>query len=155
MATQAAHAEVWWLSVAGVVAGATVADIGCGPGAMSVELARLVGPSGRVIAVERDQTAPVKFTEAGGTVSVDASLEADGRLLLVIRDTGIGIAEDDMQRVSSHSRSSTAHWPGAFRVSASASMCRVHWWPAWAASYRCTVRQAWGHPWRFFYRQKG
>jgi signal transduction histidine kinase len=41
----------------------------------------------------------VKFTEAGGTVSVDASLEADGRLLLVIRDTGIGIAEDDMQRV--------------------------------------------------------
>ena len=40
----------------------------------------------------------VKFTEAGGTVSVGASLEADGRLLLVVRDTGIGIAEQDMER---------------------------------------------------------
>jgi signal transduction histidine kinase len=41
----------------------------------------------------------VKFTEAGGTVSVGAALEADGRLLLFVRDTGIGIAESDMDRV--------------------------------------------------------
>ena len=41
----------------------------------------------------------VKFTEAGGTVSVGASLETDGRLLLFVRDTGIGIPEEDIERV--------------------------------------------------------
>ena len=41
----------------------------------------------------------VKFTETGGTVSVARRLEADGRLLLVVRDTGIGIAAQDMERV--------------------------------------------------------
>jgi signal transduction histidine kinase len=41
----------------------------------------------------------VKFTEAGGTVSVGAVLEADGRLLLFVHDTGIGIPEADIERV--------------------------------------------------------
>jgi signal transduction histidine kinase len=41
----------------------------------------------------------VKFTEAGGTVSVGASLEADGRLLMFVRDTGIGVPEADIERV--------------------------------------------------------
>jgi signal transduction histidine kinase len=41
----------------------------------------------------------VKFTEAGGTVSVGASLEADGGLLLFVRDSGIGIPDDDLERV--------------------------------------------------------
>jgi SAM-dependent methyltransferase len=54
MAQQAAAGEADQLAAAGVVAGAVVADIGCGPAVMSIELARLVGPSGRVIAVERD-----------------------------------------------------------------------------------------------------
>jgi SAM-dependent methyltransferase len=49
--------EASQLAAAGVVAGATVADIGCGPAAMSIEVARLVGPSGQVIAVERDRQA--------------------------------------------------------------------------------------------------
>jgi signal transduction histidine kinase len=40
----------------------------------------------------------VKFTEAGGTVTVGAALEADGRLLLFVRDTGIGIPLDDIGR---------------------------------------------------------
>lgn len=57
MARQAVAREGSQLAAAGVVAGATVADIGCGPAAMSVELARLVGPSGQVMAVERDKQA--------------------------------------------------------------------------------------------------
>jgi len=31
-----------------------VADVGCGPGAISLVLAELVGPAGRVFAVDRD-----------------------------------------------------------------------------------------------------
>lgn len=41
-----------WVT-AGVVEGAVVADIGCGPGAVSIALARQVGPSGRVLAFDR------------------------------------------------------------------------------------------------------
>ncbi len=57
MARQAVAREASQLAAAGVVTGATVADIGCGPAAMSIELARLVGPSGQVMAVERDKQA--------------------------------------------------------------------------------------------------
>ncbi len=57
MARSAVGREGSQLAAAGVVAGATVADIGCGPAAMSIELARLVGPSGQVMAVERDKQA--------------------------------------------------------------------------------------------------
>ncbi|MGN6160136.1 MAG: methyltransferase domain-containing protein [Marmoricola sp.] len=52
MAQRAVAIEKDDLELAGVRPGATVVDMGCGPAAMSVELARLVGPSGRVIAVE-------------------------------------------------------------------------------------------------------
>jgi len=57
MARQAVAREGSQLAAAGVVVGATVADVGCGPAAMSIELAGLVGPSGQVMAVERDKQA--------------------------------------------------------------------------------------------------
>jgi signal transduction histidine kinase len=41
----------------------------------------------------------VKFTEAGGSVSIGASLELDGGLLLFVRDSGIGIPTEDLDRV--------------------------------------------------------
>ena len=41
----------------------------------------------------------IKFTGPRGTVTVGATLESDGRLLLFVRDTGIGIAPDDIDRV--------------------------------------------------------
>jgi signal transduction histidine kinase len=41
----------------------------------------------------------VKFTEPGGVVTVGATLENDGRMLLFVRDTGIGIAINDIDRV--------------------------------------------------------
>jgi SAM-dependent methyltransferase len=57
MARSAVADEAAQLAAAGVVAGATVADIGCGPAALSIEIARLVGPSGRVIGVDSDPAA--------------------------------------------------------------------------------------------------
>ncbi|MEJ0018138.1 MAG: PAS-domain containing protein [Acetobacteraceae bacterium] len=41
----------------------------------------------------------VKFTEAGGTVTLTAAMEGDGRLLLSVRDSGIGIPAADLERV--------------------------------------------------------
>lgn len=77
---------------AGIAEGAVVADVGCGPGAMSVVLADLVGPGGRVVAVDREpealEAARAAVARAGaGNVSVLAG-EAD--------DTGIEPASADV-----------------------------------------------------------
>jgi ubiquinone/menaquinone biosynthesis C-methylase UbiE len=42
------------LSRAGFGQGDTVVDLGCGPGLTTLDLARIVGPEGRIIAVDRD-----------------------------------------------------------------------------------------------------
>lgn len=42
---------------AGIVAGAVVADLGCGPGLVLAELADVVGPTGRVAGVDRETSA--------------------------------------------------------------------------------------------------
>jgi SAM-dependent methyltransferase len=84
MARHAAAREGGLLAEAGVVAGAVVADIGCGPAAMSIELARLVGPSGRVIAVERDKHALaaaellIQRSEARNVSLLEATATATG-----------------------------------------------------------------------------
>ncbi|MDP9116388.1 MAG: methyltransferase domain-containing protein [Actinomycetota bacterium] len=57
MAATAVVLEAGQLREAGIVEGAVVADIGCGPAAMSVALAAQVGPTGRVIGIERDEQA--------------------------------------------------------------------------------------------------
>lgn len=57
MAQHALAEETRQLGLAGVEEGAVVADVGCGPAAMSVELAAMVGPTGRVIGVEREDEA--------------------------------------------------------------------------------------------------
>jgi precorrin-6B methylase 2 len=57
MATNALILEEAQLRAAGVGPGAVVADVGCGPAAMSVELAAQVGPNGRIIGIERDEQA--------------------------------------------------------------------------------------------------
>lgn len=41
----------------------------------------------------------VKFTNEGGTITIGATNEADGGLRLFVRDTGIGIPADDIERV--------------------------------------------------------
>jgi SAM-dependent methyltransferase len=50
-----AEADLW--QRAGIVAGAQVADVGCGPGALLPALAGAVGPTGRVIAIDADPRA--------------------------------------------------------------------------------------------------
>lgn len=57
MARLAIATEGEELDRAGIRPGVTIADVGCGPAAMSVELARLIGPTGRVIAIEPDPQA--------------------------------------------------------------------------------------------------
>jgi signal transduction histidine kinase len=41
----------------------------------------------------------IKFSEAGGEVVIGAGLDADHRLTICVRDSGIGIAEADLERV--------------------------------------------------------
>jgi SAM-dependent methyltransferase len=57
MATIAAEDEATAWRSAGVVPGAAVVDVGCGPGAMLAVLAEAVGPSGRAIGVDIDPEA--------------------------------------------------------------------------------------------------
>ncbi len=57
MAASALVHEAAQMREAGIVKGAVVADIGCGPAAMTVALAAEVGPTGRVIGIERDEQA--------------------------------------------------------------------------------------------------
>jgi SAM-dependent methyltransferase len=52
---RASEADVW--EAAGIVAGAQIADVGCGPGAMTLELADIVGPTGSVVGVDGDPAA--------------------------------------------------------------------------------------------------
>ena len=40
----------------------------------------------------------VKFTPKGGSISLRARLEADGRIALEVADTGIGIARSDIKK---------------------------------------------------------
>jgi ubiquinone/menaquinone biosynthesis C-methylase UbiE len=54
MAARAVATEAAMLQRAGVVPGARLVDVGCGPAAMLVELAGLVGPQGEVVGVEPD-----------------------------------------------------------------------------------------------------
>jgi SAM-dependent methyltransferase len=59
-AARQAEADLW--QRAGMVAGARVADIGCGPGAMLPALAAAVGPQGQVVAVDADPEAVATAT---------------------------------------------------------------------------------------------
>jgi ubiquinone/menaquinone biosynthesis C-methylase UbiE len=57
MAERARHSESAQWAAIGIAPGATVADVGCGPGAVSTLVAQLVGPAGHVWAVDQDRLA--------------------------------------------------------------------------------------------------
>jgi 2-polyprenyl-3-methyl-5-hydroxy-6-metoxy-1,4-benzoquinol methylase len=50
--TQKRHLATVWAEMAGLEPGMVVADIGCGPGILTCEYARIVGPTGVVYALE-------------------------------------------------------------------------------------------------------
>ncbi|MDP9116612.1 MAG: methyltransferase domain-containing protein [Actinomycetota bacterium] len=76
---RASEANLW--HTAGINTGATVADIGCGPGAMTALLAEESGPTGCVVAVDNDPEAVTlarAAMKAAGHAHVDIRVgEAD------------------------------------------------------------------------------
>lgn len=72
MATMAQSAEAAEWASAGIVPGARVADVGCGPGAILTLLAEAVGPEGRAVGVD---TEPATVAHAAGEVAAVAQAE--------------------------------------------------------------------------------
>lgn len=74
--------DVW--TRAGFTSGQTIADIGCGPGYATLDLAEIVGPTGRVIAIERSRRfldALESAAHARGLTNIttyERDLDADG-----------------------------------------------------------------------------
>jgi ubiquinone/menaquinone biosynthesis C-methylase UbiE len=64
------------LARAGFRAGATLVDLGCGPGYTTIELANVVGPEGRIIAVDRDSERSLQLLKersaAAGLLNIEA-----------------------------------------------------------------------------------
>ncbi|MDI2124842.1 class I SAM-dependent methyltransferase [Yinghuangia seranimata] len=83
MADSAERAERHLWTDAGAVPGARVADVGCGPGAVSVRLAALTAPGGEVWAVDRDPQAlaiarALADKEGAAVTTVNAPATATG-----------------------------------------------------------------------------
>lgn len=92
MAETAARMESSLWTAAGVVEGAAVADIGCGPGAISAVLAQVVGPTGRVVGVDREPTA----VEAARAAAARAGVENLSFELGEAHDSGIAPGSVDV-----------------------------------------------------------
>ena len=76
---------------AGITQGQTVIDVGCGPGYASIDLAEIVGPGGRVIAVERS----TRFLDALRDAAKRNSLENISSIEADITEGSIGEAVAD------------------------------------------------------------
>jgi ubiquinone/menaquinone biosynthesis C-methylase UbiE len=65
---KAEETDAW--AKAGITTDAVIADVGCGPAAMSVVMAETVGPTGRVIGVERDPESLTHARQVVGSANV-------------------------------------------------------------------------------------
>ena len=95
----AGEADLW--DLAGVGTGARVADVGCGPGAVSALLAELVGPTGHVCAVDggAEAVAAARATMAAAGLDNVTVLQGDAA------DTGLEAGAFDivmMRHVLAH-----------------------------------------------------
>jgi SAM-dependent methyltransferase len=75
---RAEEGDLW--ALAGIVPGARVADVGCGPGAMLVALAEAVGPTGRVVGVDADATAVAAARGALAAARLGGTAVASGEV---------------------------------------------------------------------------
>ena len=80
---RAEEAQAW--TAAGIVPGARVADVGCGPGAALLAMAGVVGPTGLVVGVDAD---PVAVTTAQRLVA-SSGIEHASVVLGVADRTGL------------------------------------------------------------------
>jgi ubiquinone/menaquinone biosynthesis C-methylase UbiE len=105
---QASESDLW--EQAGIVPGAVVADVGCGPAAVSVRIAKIVGPSGRVIGIEPDPAAlaaahqmraqaGIDNLELRQGTATDPSLEPDTLDVAVLRHVLAHNRADEQQIV--------------------------------------------------------
>ncbi len=78
MAQGAARIEREQWTVAGITEGARVADVGCGPGAVSAVLAEIVGPSGTVHAVDGDPRALALARRTAAEAGVSNVVTSEG-----------------------------------------------------------------------------
>ena len=69
---RAEEGDLW--TSAGLVPGARVADVGCGPGAMLVALAQVVGPTGHVVGVDADPAAVAAARAALATARLSGAV---------------------------------------------------------------------------------
>jgi SAM-dependent methyltransferase len=89
-AARQAEADLW--ERAGIVAGARVADIGCGPGAMLPALAAAVGPDGRVTALDADAEAVAAATALVATAGLGKVTVREGQA----EETGLAAGSLDV-----------------------------------------------------------
>ncbi|HEV7830535.1 MAG TPA: methyltransferase domain-containing protein [Pseudonocardiaceae bacterium] len=87
-----AHEHELW-ELAGLAAGARVADVGCGPGAMVLTLAEIVGPGGHVVGIDGDEQAVKTAQAALATVGAANAEVRTGRA------DGTGLAEASFDAV--------------------------------------------------------
>ena len=64
------HLAAIWADLVNLQPGMTIADIGCGPGILTLEYARIVGPTGIVYGVERSPAAAEKLRELKTAIQV-------------------------------------------------------------------------------------
>lgn len=137
MAETSLEAELELWAAAGVVEGAVVADVGCGPGAISVALARLVGPTGRVFAIDAGAEAVAAaeaMCERAGVDNVtcargaatDTGLEP-GTFDVVMMRHVLAHNGPDEQRIVDHL--ATLVRPGGFVYLADNDVTAIRIWP--------------------------
>ncbi len=79
MAELAMQREADLMRGAGVIPGARIVDMGCGPGAVLVELARIAGDGGEVVGVEPDPTARAAAAQAINDFGLTNARVIDGK----------------------------------------------------------------------------